>query len=262
MTRTMLKRLWIYRDLIASMTRRQYQLRYRQSAVGFGWALIPPLLTLGMATLVFGGIADIKLPRGVPYPIFAFAALVPWTFFASASSTTASSITGSPGIVTRLAFPRAVLPLSMIGTAFFDFAIAAVAYVVFALATGYGIPPTAAWAPLLLVILIVITIGVGLIMAALNTFARDIRLFVPLLMQLWLFLTPVMYPLDAVPPELQWIYKLNPMTGIIVAFRDILVTGITPDLTLLAWSIGGAVVTFVIGVWYFANTEHRFADVI
>jgi len=258
----MLQRLWKYRDLVVSMTRRQYQLRYRQSAVGFGWALIPPLLTLGMATLVFGGIANIELPPGVPYPIFAFAALVPWTFFASAASTTVSSITGSPGIVTRLAFPRAVLPLSMIGTAFFDFAIAAVAYAVFALVTGFGIPSSVVWAPLLLAILIVITTGFGFLMAALNTFARDIRLFVPLLMQLWLFLTPVMYPLDAVPADLRWIYVLNPMTGIIVAFRDVLVFGVTPDLTLLAWSIGGALVTFVLGVWYFANTEHRFADVI
>ena len=261
MMRQMVRRLWTYRDLVVSMTRRQYQLRYRQSLVGLWWASIPPLLTLGMATFLFEGVLDVDT-GGVPYPIFAFAALVPWTFFSSAVTTSVGSITGSPGIVTRLAFPRAVLPLAMVGTSFFDLAIAGLAYVAFAIIGGFGIPLTALWVPVLIVILVVLTVGVALLLSALNVFARDFRLFVPLLMQLWLFLTPVMYPLSAVPPELRSLYMLNPITGLIESFRQVLIVGIAPSPALLASAVGGALVMFVLGLWYFAATEHRFADVI
>lgn len=257
----MMRRLWEYRDLAVSMTRRQYQLRYRQSMVGLGWAIIPPLLTLGMATIVFDGVADVDT-GGVPYPIFAFAALVPWTFFANSVTFSVQSITGSPGIVTRLAFPRAVLPLGMIGTAFLDLGISAAVYVVFALVAGYGIPITALWFPALLAILFVLTLGVSLLVSAANAFARDIRLFVPLLVQLWLFLTPVMYSLESVPESLRWIYLANPMTGLIESFRRILVDGAAPSFELLAGAIVGAVVAFLFGWWYFSATEHRFADVV
>jgi lipopolysaccharide transport system permease protein len=257
----MLRRLWEYRDLSISMVRRQYQLRYRQSLAGIGWAILPPLITLGMATIVFHQVAKVST-GGAPYGLFAFAALVPWTFFANSVAFAVPSVTGSTQMVYRLAFPRAVLPLSIVGVSLIDLVIAGATYVLFALVTGHGLPITALWFPVLLLVEIVFTVGVALLLTALNVFARDVRLIVPLLVELWLFLTPVMYSLHSVPANLRTFYLLNPMTGLMENFRNILVFGTPPSLSLLVPSLIGAVIFLAVGVWYFGATEARFADVV
>lgn len=258
----MLRRVWAFRDLVLSLVRRQFQIRYRQSAAGFLWALVPPLLTVGAATVVFQGVAGIEAPGPAPYAVFAFAAVVPWTFFASSITLGVSSVSSNIVMVTRLPFPRAALPLSAIGLALVDLTLAGVTFVIFAYATGNGLPLTALWFPVLLLVEIALAVGVVMLGSALNVFARDIRLAVPLVVQFWLLLTPVMYPLEELKATCSPCALANPMTGIIESFRGILVNGQAPDLGLLAPSLIGAVVLLVVGLWYFAATEPRFADVI
>lgn len=252
---------WRHRTLVLSFVRRQYQLRYRQSIVGVAWAAVPPLVSLVAATVVFDKVLRVDT-GSVPYPLFALAGLAPWSFFASSLSAGIPSVATQQTMVTRLAFPRSAIPISVVGTGLIDLAITSVLFVAFAMVTGAGLPLTALWAPLLLVIEIVFATGVVLLGSALNVFARDIRLAVPLIVQLWLLLTPVMYPLDTVPAGLRGLYLANPMTGLIESFRRVLIDGQIPEPSILVPSIVGAVLTLVIGTWYFGVTEPRFADVI
>jgi lipopolysaccharide transport system permease protein len=257
----MLRSVWSHRDLLVSLVRRQFQLRYRQSFVGFAWALLPALATLGVGAILFKGVLDVNT-GGQDYGVFAMSALIPWTFLANSMPQGITSVAQNLSIVTRLAFPRAVLPLSIVGLSFLDLLVAAAAFVVIALVTGNPLPATAVWAPLLILLEIPLIVGVILLGAALNVFARDIKIAVPLVAQLWLFLTPVMYPLSEAPPNLRGFFLLNPMTGLVESFRRILVFGQPPDLYLLRPTIIGAVGFFVVGWWYFRSTEPRFADVI
>jgi lipopolysaccharide transport system permease protein len=238
-----------------------YQLRYRQSAIGLAWAFLLPLVTLGVGTLVFHEVAGVET-GDTPYTVFAMAALVPWTFCANSLSFGVMSVTSSQQLVSRLPFPRAALPISVVGLSLIDFVVSAVVFVAIATIVGQGIPWTAIWFPVPLVIEILLVAGVVLLLSSLNVFARDIRLAAPLVVQLWLFLTPVMYPLDAVPEGLRAVYLANPMTGIVETFRDILVAGSAPRAEMLVPATIGALGAFLVGTWYFSATESRFADVI
>jgi homopolymeric O-antigen transport system permease protein len=257
----MLREMWMHRHLVISLIRRQFHLRYRQSLVGFVWALVPPLATLGTGILVFHRVVGVDTGR-TSYALFALAALVPWTFFANSVMFGVPSISEAMTMVTRLAFPRAALPLSMVGVSLLDLGVAAAIFVVFAVVTGQGLPLTSLWFPLLLLIEVVFVVGAVLLGSALNVFARDIRLAVPLLVNLWLFVTPVMYPLRSVPAEIRNLYMLNPMAGLVESFRRVLVFGQAPDVGLLLPAMVGAGVVFVFGSWYFLATQARFADVI
>jgi lipopolysaccharide transport system permease protein len=256
------RQLWRYRSLTMTMVKRQYQLRYRQSLVGFVWAVFPPIASLLVATLVFHKVIGVETGSDVPYPLFALAGLAPWAFFTSAISSGVPSVVGSIQLVTRFSFPRAVLPISFVGTALIDLALTAGIFVAYVLVTGAGIPLTALLFPLLLAIEMVLATGIVLLGSALNTFARDIRLAVPILMQLWLFLTPVMYPLSIVSDSLRPFFLANPMTGVIENFRNILVYGKPIDWSLLTPSIVASVGLLIIGTWYFSAVEDRFADVV
>lgn len=257
----MIRQVWSHRQLVASLVRRQFQLRYRQSLVGVAWALVPPIAILGVGILVFDQVVGVDTGK-VSYAVFALAALAPWTFLASSVILGVPSVADSPHIVARFAFPRAVLPLSMIGVSLLDLAASFAIFVVFAYLLGDGLALSALWFPLLLIVEIVFVVGVVLLASALNVFARDVRLAVPLLVQLWLFITPVMYPLATVPRELRVWYLLNPMTGLVESFRRVLVYGSVPDFELLVPSVVGAVTALVVGTSYFRVTEPRFADVI
>jgi lipopolysaccharide transport system permease protein len=255
-----IRRLFSHRGLVTSLVRRQFQIRYRQSAAGVAWAILPPLVTVGAATVVFDRVVQVDTGP-VPYPLFAFAALTPWMFFASSLTFGVPSVVQNHPMVVRLAFPRAAIPISMIGLALVDLAIAAVTFIIFVYVTGNTIPITALWFPALLLVEVVLVVGVVLFGSALNVFARDVKLAVPLLAQLWLFLTPVLYPLSEVGALRPW-FLLNPMTGVVESFRSILVYGDTPDPAVLLPAIAGAIAFFLLGWWYFSVTEHRFADVI
>lgn len=256
----MFRRVWSHRHLLFSLIRRQYHLRYRQSFAGLAWAVVPPLATLAAATLVFHNVIGVETPG--PYAIFAMSGLAPWTFFANSLIIGVPSVVNAQVMVTRLAFPRAILPLSTVGIALLDLAIASALFVVFAFALGGGLPATAIWVPLLVLIEIAFIVGVLLLTSALDAFARDVGLAVPLLVQVWFFLTPVVYPLTQVPENLRGWYLANPMTGVVESFHRVLVQGLAPDFGLLLTAVFGAAGVLLVGSWYFAATENRFADVV
>jgi lipopolysaccharide transport system permease protein len=258
----MLRGVWRHRDLVFTLIRRNYQLRYRQSLVGLAWALVPPLAALGAGTVLFQTVFGVDTGR-VSYPVFAMAALVPWTFFANSLTQGIPSIVSNLTMVTRLPFPRAALPLSMVGISLLDLAVAAVALAILAVAFGDGLAPAAAlWGPVLILIELPLAIGLVLLGSALNVFARDVRLAVPLLVQFWLFLTPVLYGRHDVPERVRDAFMANPMTGLVVSFRRALLYGEAPSLAILWPTLVSAGVAFLVGWWYFASTERRFADVI
>jgi lipopolysaccharide transport system permease protein len=258
----LLSRVWSHRDLVLTLTRRGYFLRYRQSLVGFGWAILPLLATLGVATLVFQGIAHLDT-GGRSYVLVTMAALVPWTFFANGLTAGVPSVTVNAPTLTRIAFPRAALPLAAVGVSLIDVAIASAMFVIAAVASGQGLPVTALLFPLLVVVEVTLVTGIVLVTSAMNVFARDLKLAVPLVTQLWLFATPVMYPLREVPRSLRPWFLLNPMTGVVESARGLLIApGRLPEPSVLAPAIVGAVVFLLLGLWYFSGTEDRFADAI
>jgi lipopolysaccharide transport system permease protein len=252
---------WSYRHLVLALISRQFRLRYRQSTVGIGWAIVPPLASMGAATLVFGTVLGVDTGN-TNYSLFTLAALIPWQLFASSMVNGVQSVVQASSMVTKIPFPRVVLPLSSVGLALVDFSLAALIFIPVAFLLGNGIPPSAVWFPLLILVEVVFAAGIVLFASALNVFARDARVIVPLLMQLWLLVTPVMYPLRDVEGSLRFFYLANPMTGLTVSFRDVLIFNRTPDLELLLPSLVGAVAAFLIGFGYFKATERRFADVI
>ena len=257
----MFRRLWSHRGLVLSLVRRQYQVRYRQSMVGITWAILPPLATLLTATLVFDKIAEVDT-GGDSYSLITMAALVPWTFFASSLTSGIPSIVSNSTTLTRIPFPRAALPLGTVGISMIDIAISAGIFVVMAYTLGDGLPFTALWFPALFALELVLVVGVVLLGSAVNVFARDVKLAVPLGTQLWMFLTPVLYPLSEVDGALRTFMLANPMTGLVESFRDILIHGTTPDVDLLMPTIVGAAVLLLLGSWYFSSVETRFADVV
>jgi lipopolysaccharide transport system permease protein len=254
------KGLWSHRFLMVTLIRKLFQLRYRQSAAGFLWSIVPPLATLAMATLVFHEVAGVDTGK-IPYSAFAIAGLAPWTFFSNCLSAGVPSVVQQSQMITRLAFPRAVVPFSMIGVSLVDLSVAIIILFGFLFVTGFPIPGTVAWFPLLLLLEIVLVSGVVLLTSAINVFARDLKLGLPLFTQLWLFLTPVMYPLSKVG-RFRTLYLLNPMTGLMESFRDVLLIGRAPNLGLLAPSLIGAAVLVGLGIWYFSAVESRFADAL
>jgi lipopolysaccharide transport system permease protein len=257
----MIGRLWSQRHLIGSLTRRQFHIRYRQSFGGILWAVVPPLATLGVGSLVFKNVAGVG-SEGASYALVTVAALIPWTFFASSLTFGIPSVVSNMPMVTRLAFPRAALPLSMIGVSTIDLLVTIVIFAIVAITVGTGLPATAALLPVVLLIELALVAGLVMLGSAINVFARDIRLAVPLFVQFWLFVTPVMYPLARVPEELRPWYLANPMTGIVESAKQVLVYGQGLDPLLILPSTAGALAALAIGLWYFAGTEARFADAI
>ncbi len=257
----MLRRLWKYRSLLVAFTRRQYQLRYRQSFAGLGWAIFMPLATLVVGTVVFKRIANINT-GGTNYAVFTLAALVPWTFFASSLQLGVAGIVNAAQMVAKLSFPRAVLPLSLVGTAFIDFGISILLFVGVAYIFGDGLRLTFLLFPLIFLIELALVTGLVLLFSALNVFARDVRLGVPLIVQFWVFLTPVLYPLSAVPRNLRPLYLANPMTGVVELSRRAALYGTGLEIGLLIPAVVGGVLLLLVGAWYFTATEPLFADVV
>jgi homopolymeric O-antigen transport system permease protein len=256
-----LRRLWKHRDLVLILAKAQYQLRYRQSAMGLVWAFLAPLSTLGAGVLIFHRVVGLQ-SGSHSYALVTMAGLVPWTFFATSLTFGVSTVAAQGPIVTRLAFPRAALPISLVGTCLIDLAVSTGIFLLLAFTLGGGLPLTAFWYFPLIVIEVALVSGLTLWVSAVNVFARDLRSAVPLGIQLWLFVTPVMYPLASVPANLRRWFLLNPMTGLVETFRRVLVQGAAPTMDLLAPALLGAGVLLAIGTWYFAQTEPRFADAI
>ncbi len=255
-----LKELWAYRELLWVLTMRDVKVRYKQTVLGVTWAIIQPVMTMIIFTIIFGNLA--KLPSdGYPYPIFVYAALVPWTFFANGISTSAGSVVGSANLVSKVYFPRLIIPLSSVGAGLVDLAIASVILLLMMIWYGVGWSVNLLAVPVLLVAVVFTALGVGTLLSALTVSYRDFRYVIPFLTQIWMYSTPVVYSADMVPEKWQWVLFLNPMAGLIDAFRSAFL-GKPFDLTAIGMSFAISTVVFICGIAYFEKIERRFADII
>ncbi|GMQ81793.1 MAG: ABC transporter permease [Rhodothermia bacterium] len=255
-----LRELYHYRELLFVLTARDLKVRYKQTALGVIWAVLQPLANMLLFTLIFGRLA--KLPSdGFPYPIFVFAGLLPWTFFANSISASAESIVGASTLITRVYFPRLIIPLASVCTALVDFAIAFFILLILMLFYGVGWSLNLLLAPVLIIALGFTALGVGTMLAALNVSYRDFRYLVPFGVQFWMFASPVVYPSSMIPEKWRWLYHINPVAGIIDGFRAVFL-GSPLDWTTVSTSMLASVVIFLIGVMMFDRAERRFADVI
>jgi lipopolysaccharide transport system permease protein len=255
-----LKEIWAYRELLWVLTMRDIKVRYKQTVLGAAWAIIQPVMTMIIFSIIFGRLA--KLPsEGYPYPIFVYAALLPWTFFANAIGTSGASVVGSANLVSKVYFPRLIIPLSSIGVGLIDFAIASSILLLMMLWYGVGWSVNLLMAPVLVVVVIFTALGVGTLLAALNVAYRDFRYVIPFLVQIWMYATPVVYSKEIVPDEWRWLLFLNPMAGTIDAFRSTFL-GKPFDFSAIGISLAIAAAIFVWGIAYFEKVERRFADII
>lgn len=255
-----LRDLWVYRELVIFMIWRTLKVRYKQTALGAAWAVIQPLMTMIVFNFIFGNVA--KVPTDdIPYPIFSYTALLPWGLFTTALNQASRSLTANQNMVTKIYFPRLVLPISSVLAGLVDFAIAFVILV--GLMFYYGVTP--AWnilwtLPLFLLLSIVTALGVALWLSAINVQYRDVNYALPFLTQFWLFITPVAYSASVISEKWQLVYSLNPMAGVVNGFRwALLGAGTGPDLALWV-SVIISLLILVSGLFYFRNMERTFAD--
>jgi lipopolysaccharide transport system permease protein len=256
-----LREIWAHRELLFFLAWRDVKIRYKQSVVGAGWAVLQPVLTTVIFTLIFGRLADVP-SQGIPYPLFAYAGLVPWTFFASALSSSASSLVGSSNLLTKTYFPRLIIPAAAMGASLLDFAIS---YGIIAvLMAWYGYTPGVELLllPVLFMLLVLLTFGLGTLFSAINVKYRDVRYALPFFVQLLLFATPVIYPSDLLPKDWRWLLMLNPLTGIIEGFRSALLGTPAIDWGALLVSAAVTIVLMLTSVTVFRRTEKGFADVV
>ena len=253
--------LWQYRELLYFLIWRDIKVRYKQTALGAAWAIIQPVMTMVVFSLFFGKLG--KIPSdGVPYPIFSFAALVPWTFFSNGLTQSSNSLVGSSNLITKVYFPRLAIPMGTVLSGLLDFMLAFI--VLLAMMLYYGITPTlnTLWLPLFLLLAVVTSLGVGLWLSALNVEYRDVRYVVPFLTQFWMLATPIAYPSSLLHEPWRTIYGLNPMVGVVEGFRwALLGTRMAPGPIIAASSLA-AVVILVSGAFYFRRMEKTFADVV
>jgi len=253
--------LWQYRELLYFLTWRDIKVRYKQTALGAAWAIIQPVMTMIVFSLFFGKLG--KIPSdGVPYPIFSFAALVPWTFFANGLSQSSNSLVGSSNLIKKVYFPRLAIPIATVLSGLLDFVLAFV--VLLAMMLYYGVVPTVntLWLPLFLLLAVVTSLGVGLWLSALNVQYRDVRYVVPFLTQFWMFATPIAYPSSLLHEPWRTIYALNPMVGVVEGFRWALLGTNTAPGPIIAASSFAALLILISGAFYFRRMERTFADVV
>lgn len=260
-----LLQLWQYRELVYALTQREIKARYRQSLLGMGWAIVQPLAFMVVFNLVFSRIARVDA-EGLPYQIFSYTALVPWTFLSNALTTATIGLVSQRSVVTKTYFPREVIVISQVGARFVDFLAASL--VLAGMLLWYGIMPTP-WlllVPVLVVVQIALILGLSMITSALNVSFRDLAPVVTLGLQVWLYVTPVAYPLSmartALGEALWPLYVLNPMVGLIDAFRAVIAHGRAPDWQLLAISTVISGIVLVVAYFYFKRAERVFADII
>jgi lipopolysaccharide transport system permease protein len=257
-----LRDLWAYRELLYFLTWRDVKVRYKQTVLGVVWAILQPLLTMLISSLIFGYLGGFGTRTGgIPYPIFAYAALLPWTFFSNAITSSGNSLVGSANLITKVYFPRMIIPGAAVAAGLVDFFIAFVLLV--GLMLYYKI--TLTWNLLLFPVLMLLTtllaLGVGMWLSALNVKYRDIRFALPFIVQLWMFISPVFYPSSILPEKWRFLFQLNPLTGIIDGYRSSLF-GRPIDWTTLAVSTVITIVLLVYASYSFRRMEKTFADVV
>ncbi len=257
-----LSELWTYREVAFFLAWRDVKVRYKQTVFGFAWAVFQPLITMAIFSVIFGRVA--KLPSdGVPYPLFVFAGLVPWLFFANCVNKASNSLVGGGAILKQVYFCRLAMPVSSIASSLLDFALAF--GVLLVLMAYFGVVPTAniIWLPFLIVLAIFASLSVSLVLSALNVQFRDVKHAIPFVVQIWMYVTPVVYPMSVVDkPWLETLLALNPMAGVVEGFRWALLGVDTAPGPTIMISVAVTLTLTVVGVFYFRRMERNFADVV
>lgn len=249
-----------YRELLWVLAVRDVRVRYKQAALGATWAVIRPLLQMVIFTLLFGKLARIP-SDGIVYPVFVFAGLLPWTFVANTVSASSASLVASSNLVSKVYFPRLIVPAASMGSSLVDFLVSLALLALLMLWYGVGFQLSVLLAPLLIVGMMLLALGVGTLLAALSVTYRDVAQVVPFMIQIWMFATPVIYPASFIPEQWRWVLLVNPMTGYTEAFRAAIV-GQPIGWGMLGVSVLASIVLLTVGIAYFQRVEQRFADVI
>lgn len=252
--------LWQYRDLLYILTVRDIKVRYKQTVLGILWAVIQPLFMMIVFTLFFGRLAGMP-SDGIPYPVFAYAGLLPWIFFSNAVNTSGNSLVGNSSLITKVYFPRMIIPIAAVGAGLVDFLIACGLLVLLMFYYGISVSASILMLPVLTLFTILMAIGIGMWMSALNVKYRDIRYALPFLIQLWMFATPIIYPSSLVPERWRWLFILNPLAGIIEGYRSA-IFGTPFDLIGLGVSAIIILVVLIYSAYTFRQMERGFADIV
>jgi lipopolysaccharide transport system permease protein len=250
-----------YRELVYNLAARDLKIRYKQSVLGAAWAILQPFALMVVFSVIFSLFAKVKTP-GIPYPVFSYVALVPWTFFTNTLSCGVGSLVNNSNLVAKIYFPREIFPLASLLACFVDFLVAATIVAAMLLYYHIGLTPQLLWLPLIVLLQMAFMMGLLLTLSAANVFFRDIRLLLPFLLQLWMYVTPVIYPLTVMPARYRLLFSLNPMTGIIDAYRRVIAQGVAPDSWLLLVPMVSSLLLLALGYRVFKGVEMQFADVI
>ena len=256
-----IRELMRYRELLIMWSARTVKVRYKQTLLGILWAIFRPFATMVVFTVIFSKFFSVP-SEGIPYPIFSYSALVPWMFFATSITTGVASIVNNMGIVTKIYFPREIFPLSSIGAAFVDFLVSFVILIIMMIFYRVTMTVWLLLVPLLILMQVILAVGISLFASAANVFYRDVRFIFELGIQLWMYLSPVIYSVEAVPQKFIWLYMANPMAPIIDSYRRILVAGQPPQWQFLGMAAGVSLLVFLLGYSYFKRMEAKFADII
>lgn len=255
-----LRELWRYRELSYILAWRDVKIRYKQTVLGAAWAVFQPVISMIVFTVFFGNL--VKVPSdNLPYPIFVYAGLLPWTFFANSLASASNSLIGQSNLISKVYFPRLLIPFSTFGAFILDFFISLL--IMFIMMLYYGISPSTSLFifPVLFVATMATALGMGTLLSALSVAYRDVKYVVPFLIQLWMYATPVIYPVSIVPERWRWLLSLNPMAGLIDGYRSAFL-GKPLDWPHLGISMATSVVLLLFGLFYFKKVERRFADIV
>jgi lipopolysaccharide transport system permease protein len=254
------REIWKYRELVYILAWRDVKIRYKQTVLGAAWAIFQPFVSMIVFSVFFGTL--VKVPSdNLPYPIFVYAGLLPWTFFANSLTGASNSLIGQANLISKVYFPRLIIPLSSLGSCILDFAIALL--IMFAMMLYYGFSPNISLSifPFLFVATIATALGVGTLFSALSVAYRDVKYMLPFLVQLWMYATPVIYPLSIIPERWRWVLSFNPMAGLIDGYRSAFL-GKPFDQVNVEISMGVSILLLIVGLYYFRKVERRFADII
>lgn len=256
-----LKQLYKYRELLWILTQREIKVRYKQTALGIFWAILQPLSLMLVFTLVFSYFTQIN-SEGIPYPIFSYVALLPWTFFQTAVQFGSMSVVNNSGLVTKVWFPREILPLSSLLSAMIDFLTAGLLLIGLMIFYGVNVNLNILWLVVLIPLQMVITAGINLFLAALVVMFRDLKFVIPLGLQILFYATPIIYSINIIPDKFFKLVLTNPLTGLVDSYRRILLTGQSPNFYYLLTSVAAGLILLTAGYWFYKRVDKRFADII
>lgn len=256
-----MEKLLSYKDLFWQLTFREIKARYKQSVLGYAWAILVPLLNLLVLSIVFSQI--FKVPTGnIPYPIFLFVGLVPWMFLTNSITSATGSIMANSSLITKVKLPREILPLAAISSKLIDLFLTSLVLTLFLIIYQIKFQPALLFLPLIFIIQLVLTVGISFILSATNVFFRDVENILGIFLTIWMYLTPVIYSAELIPPDLRPLFYINPMTGVINAYRAVILYGKPPELMSLVYSGAISLCLLIMGIIYFRKRSRFFADVI